>query len=171
MLRGMARGSLRPGLAISRTGNPEGMTRRRGGQVNIDYNRAFDLSYWRITKSVRNGQTFLDRFYEDFISISDEIRAKFKHTNMKAQKQMLAVSLGHMARLSVNRIADEQLQEIARRHSKKDLNIEPALYDEWLECMIRTATLFDPDWDQEVELAWRLMLSTGVTYMKFMYDK
>lgn len=51
------------------------------------------------------------------------------------------------------------------------LDIAPRLYDLWLETLIDTARDFDEQFDEEVELAWRLVLTPGIVYMKFYYDR
>lgn len=51
----------------------------------------------------------------------------------------------------------------------RKLDIHPELYDLWLECLIETVAEFDDGFRDEVELAWRLVLSPGIVYMKFKY--
>jgi hypothetical protein len=41
----------------------------------------------------------------------------------------------------------------------------------WLESLIKTVADYDPEFDLDVELSWRVVLSSGITYMKFKYDK
>lgn len=52
----------------------------------------------------------------------------------------------------------------------RQFNIKPYLYHLWFECLIDTVREFDPLFSDDVELAWRLTLSSGITYMKFGYD-
>ena len=46
----------------------------------------------------------------------------------------------------------------------------PELYEAWLDSLIATARESDPDFDDELELAWRVVLAPGIAYMKFRYD-
>lgn len=136
-----------------------------------DYLVFFRESYKRITDNESQRDEFLEAFYEGFISTSDEIAAKFAHTDMERQKKMLYQSLHHMLDFSVQRQASEELRRIAERHSASKVDIEPRLYDVWLDSLIETAQLFDPRFTEEVELAWRVVLAPGIAYMKFKYDK
>ena len=65
----------------------------------------------------------------------------------------------------------DYLEKIAQKHSQSAHDIPPQLYDLWLDTLVKTVKEFDPDFNEEVELSWRLVLSSGITYMKFKYDK
>ena len=54
--------------------------------------------------------------------------------------------------------------------SALERGIAPELYEEWLESLIQTVREFDLEFTDEVELSWRVVLSPGITYMKFRYD-
>jgi hypothetical protein len=90
---------------------------------------------------------------------------------MPRQKKMLYQSLRHMVDFSVERRASEALRRIAERHSKSQIDIDPGLYDTWLDSLIETAQMFDPRFSEEIELSWRVVLAPGIVYMKFRYDK
>ncbi len=136
-----------------------------------DYLTFFRESCRRIMDSEMQRDEFLEAFYETFLSKSDEIAAKFASTDMQQQKEMLYQSLHHMLDFSVQRKASEELRRIAERHSKSQIDVEPHLYDAWLESLIDAARLFDVRFTEEVELAWRVVLAPGIAYMKFKYDK
>ena len=67
--------------------------------------------------------------------------------------------------------SSSHLKSIARRHSKTQVNIPPELYDLWLNCFLIAVKEFDPEFDQDIELAWSVILSPGIAYMKYHYDK
>jgi len=136
-----------------------------------DYLTFFRESYDRAMETESQRDEFLEAFYEAFLSKSNEIAVKFAHTDMQRQKEMLHQSLRHMVDFSVQRRASEELREIAERHSVSQIDIDPGLYDIWLDSLIETAQLFDPLFTEEIELAWRVVLAPGVVYMKFKYDK
>jgi len=137
----------------------------------IDYEDVFNMSYWRATHAVKEGIGFFDSFYDRFLNSSHDVEEKFKSTNMKTQKQMLKESLLNMSSFFVTKVADDYLQKISRIHSKSDRGIEPYLYDLWLECLIKTVRDYDPEFQRDVELAWRLVMTPGIVYMKFQYDR
>ena len=112
---------------------------------------------------------FLEDFYERFVASSEEIRAKFAGTDMKRQVRMLEDSLLVIAvavQGEEGSIARGDLPRIAARHSRNDLDIRPALYDLWLECLIDTVRSHDPQFSVELEAAWRDTLAFGIDYMR-----
>jgi hemoglobin-like flavoprotein len=115
---------------------------------------------------------FLDAFYDRFMGSSDEIRQKFRHTDMKRQSQVLADTLYVVANAvqgEENSIARGSLPALAARHSRKDLDIRPELYDLWIECLVQTVRAQDLQSDAGVERAWREALAFGADYMRQRY--
>ena len=53
------------------------------------YERVFDQSYERVHSGDEHGLNFFDGFYQNFLGLSDEIRDKFKNTDMPKQRSML----------------------------------------------------------------------------------
>jgi len=115
---------------------------------------------------------FLDAFYKRFVASSDEIRAKFAKTDMMRQVQMLEDTLFVVA----NAVQGEEgsparsdLPRIAERHSRRDLDIGPELYDLFLECLVVTVRTHDPKFTPEVEAAWREVMGFSIDYMRKRY--
>ena len=109
---------------------------------------------------------FFDLFYQHFLSASSSIADKFAETDLDRQKRMLKKSLVMIMLARKNDAAAETyLKEIAERHSSRDLNIEPYMYEVWLECLIRSVKQCDPMFSEEVEQAWRDVMSHGIEYM------
>ena len=106
----------------------------------MDYLQLFVDSYKRVLVSDRRDENFFDAFYRPFISRSPQAAEKFKDTNMRRQQEMLHTSIDHMIYFSMDRRATETLLEAVR--------------------------LIDPDYDDDIDLAWRVVLAPGVTYMK-----
>jgi truncated hemoglobin YjbI len=98
------------------------------------------------------------------------IAGYFSHTDMSRQKEMLAQSLHEMVEFSTTRVASERLRHVALRHSRRERDIAPELYEDWLESLIETVREFDLEFTDEVEISWRVVLSPGIAYMKFRYD-
>ena len=112
---------------------------------------------------------FLQSFYEAFVGSSDEVREKFKNTDMERQVRMLESSLYVLAvavQGGANSPARGDLPRIAERHSRKDLDIGPELYDLWLSALLETAKRYDPEFTPEIEDAWRNTLAAGIDYMR-----
>lgn len=136
-----------------------------------DYLTFFLESYDRAIESASQQDQFFDAFYDSFIAKSDEVAAKFAHTDMRRQREMLCQSLRHMVDFSVERQASDELRRIAERHGMSQIDIHPHLYEIWLDSLIETVHLFDPRFTDEIELAWRVVLAPGIAYMKFKYAK
>ncbi len=137
-----------------------------------NYEDVFNSSYLRAVLRVKQGKFFIDAFYDRFIASSPEVEEKFKTTRMATQKRMLQESLVQMAFFFATKgEADDQIEKISRIHSEGEKNIKPHLYDLWLECLIDTVRDYDAEFNQDVELAWRMVMASGITFMKFKYDK
>ncbi len=115
---------------------------------------------------------FLSSFYERFTASSEEVREKFRGVDMKRQARVLEDSL-YVVAVAVQgtegSLARGDLPRLAERHSRRDLDIRPELYDLWAQCLVETAHAHDPHWTDEVESAWRVTLASGVEYMRRRY--
>jgi hemoglobin-like flavoprotein len=115
---------------------------------------------------------FMESFYQSFVSSSEEVREKFRNTDLQRQARMLSDSLYVLAvavQGQTGSPARGELPRLAERHSRKDLDIRPPLYDHWLACLIDTARGHDPQFTPEIEAAWRATLAVGIAYMKAHY--
>jgi len=115
---------------------------------------------------------FIDSFYQAFVSSSEEVREKFRNTDLQRQARMLSDSLYVLAvavQGQAGSPARGDLPRLAERHSRKDLDVRPPLYDHWLACLIDTARRHDPQFTPEIEAAWRATLAVGIAYMKARY--
>ncbi|WP_455203392.1 globin [Kaarinaea lacus] len=139
--------------------------------LTSSFDDLFDQSYERIKCVEKNDKNFFDAFYENFIDSSETIKKHFQNTDMERQKKMLEKSFYSLFIFYATNNANDYLQRIAQHHSKKNAAIPPDLYDVWLECLMKTLREFDPEYSPEVELSWRVVLSPGITYMKFKYDQ
>ncbi|MDN3522977.1 globin [Halomonas ramblicola] len=137
----------------------------------MDIERLFDASYVRVLSRELEGQGFFEAFYERFLAASPEVATKFRHTDMARQQVMLKKAFYHLLAFYASSHADYYLQEVAISHSRAYLDISPSLYDLWLESLIDTVRAFDAQFDDEVELAWRLVMTPGIVYMTFHYDR
>jgi hemoglobin-like flavoprotein len=136
----------------------------------VDYDEIYEQSFWRVTKTLVDGQDFFERFYDNFMTSSSEVRALFKNTDLARQKKMLHDSIVHLARFSQYKRAGTHTQKLAQRHGKHDLDVQPQLYDTWLDALVATVKERDSEFDDDIELAWRMKLAPGIEYMKGKYD-
>ena len=112
---------------------------------------------------------FLESFYERFVGSSEEVREKFRDTDMKRQARVLEESLYVVANAvqgEENSLALGALPALAARHGRQGLDIPPGLYDLWIECLVETARAHDPQFAPAIEAAWRETLAFGADYMR-----
>lgn len=112
---------------------------------------------------------FLRRFYSLFLASSDMVAKKFEHTDLKKQARMLKISLYIMMLTSGESEREAQLERLARRHSRAELDIKPELYDLWLDRLLQAVGEADPKFDAPTEAAWRRVLQPGIDFMKSRY--
>ncbi len=110
-----------------------------------------------------NDPLFLDKFYEIFLSSSDEVYQMFKNTEMETQKVMLMTSLVYMS--NAHNDTPGLLSEIANKHNKNNLNIKLFLYKLWLDSLIAAANFIDTLFDVNTEKMWRETLQPGIDFM------
>ena len=138
----------------------------------INFETQFNESYNRVLAGrTSQGNEFMDAFYERFIASSPLVAEKFKNVDMASQKAMLKQSLSYLLNMYTMKQIPDHLAEIARKHDRQHTDIPPELYQSWLECLIETVREFDSDFNDDVELAWRLICSQGIAFMVFMRDK
>ncbi len=137
--------------------------------MNIE--RLFDQSLARVLAGKVQEQSFFEAFYDAFVSASDEVAEKFRDTDMERQQAMLKKSFYHLISFYASYNADYYLDKVAISHNRQHYNIRPELYDLWLETLIATVRRFDTASDDAVELAWRLVMTPGIVYMKFHYER
>jgi len=115
---------------------------------------------------------FIDRFYEKFLSSSEEVREKFKNTDFKRQRRMLHSSLYLLVFASEGREEGVlHLDRIAKLHSRHQLDIQPHLYNLWAECLLATVKDCDPRFSEDVGQAWRSMIRIGVDHLVKRYQQ
>lgn len=131
----------------------------------------FDESYKRIMPDEKARLSFFDLFYKNFFNSSPEIPSYFKNTDMERQKKIIIKAFYALFSFYASEHAEDILEKIAVSHNSAHMNIEPRLYDLWLEAFIRTVKSSDAQCDNDTELSWRLVLTPGIVYIKFKYDK
>lgn len=112
---------------------------------------------------------FLRRFYDLFLASSDTVARKFEHTDLRKQARLLKTSLYILMLASGESERIAHLERLARLHSRTGLDIQPELYDLWLDRLVQAVAEFDPLFDAEIETAWRRVLQPGIEYMKSRY--
>lgn len=129
-------------------------------------NARFEASYRRLFGgriAADDADPFFETFYRRFLA-DREVAARFRGTDMRRQAAMLRKSFFHLAGFYVTHAPSSELHRMAAVHDR--LGLDPRLYDRWLDCLVETVAQHDPECDEATELAWRLALTPGITYMK-----
>lgn len=135
-----------------------------------DFYDSYERIFGKQTRINDSGLIFFDQFYKRFANADDDIKKAFENTDMERQKRMLKKSLLYCVSFTLSDKSLEHMKGIGEIHDKNHLNINPKVYDTWLECMIATVKEFDPEFNSRVDLGWRLAFSQGITMMKYMHS-
>lgn len=135
------------------------------------YLEIFTESYQRVANADSPERDFFAAFYDAFVADSKEAAEKFSNVDMQKQQQHLRTSLDQMVYFSIDRQAGEELAEIAKTHSKSGRDIKPELYERWLDSLLKTVREYDPEYCDDVEVAWRVVLAPGISYMQLQYER
>ena len=135
----------------------------------INYEEVFTESFRRVLGTGAYNPEFIKCFYDTFLEKSPVVAEKFAQTDMSAQRTMLHDSLLTMVDFNRTKIPSPRLQQLAEIHSRSQHDIKPVLYDLWLESLITAVARHDPDFDDDVSLAWRIALAPGICFMRFSY--
>ncbi len=108
---------------------------------------------------------FFQIFYENFLSMSDEIRAMFSGTDMERLQRKLRDSfyLVMMASSGLE-VARQRFLKLGILHKSRGAQADQVHL--WLSALIETVSQIDPLFSAEVEESWRAIMSTGVEIMK-----
>jgi hemoglobin-like flavoprotein len=113
---------------------------------------------------------FFPSFYRTFLATCPEAGPLFARTEFERQNKLLRHAVGLLLTFP-NQPPGEPtlLSRLAERHSRRDLNIDPALYAPFIDSLIATVRQFDPEFTPATEAAWRATVRQGVEYMKAKY--
>ena len=106
------------------------------------------------------------RFYDIFLDSHPEIKPRFANTDFDSQKHLLrqGVNLAIMF-ASDNPVGKKGIERIRKSHSKLSLDIPPNLYSYWKKSFIQAASEFDPEFSDELEKQWDLVLQKTISYI------
>lgn len=114
---------------------------------------------------------FFQAFYRNFFTACPEAAPRFANTDFERQHKLLRHALGLLLLFPKQPENDQTLlRRVAERHSRRDLNVPPALYAPFVDSLITTVRQFDSAFTAEVEEAWRRTVDKGVTYMVSQYE-
>ena len=134
------------------------------------YDEIFERSFERAVGNGSYNDEFISRFYDLFLSRSEQIARLFENTNMAVQKTMLHDSLHLMLSFYRSGKVNTELERVANVHGRTQHNIPDVMYEQWLISLMQAVQEFDPEYNSHVEQAWREVLRPGIQFMQYRHD-
>jgi hemoglobin-like flavoprotein len=117
-----------------------------------------------------SGKSFLDTFYERFLASDPRIEPLFSKTNMKNQKDLLRNGLATLIMFGGgSSVAKSAVERLALKHDRNNLNIEPAMYQLWVNSLLACVKDHDPKCDPDLIETWSQVIEAGINVMKKSY--
>ena len=109
--------------------------------------------------------------YDIFLASSPKVREKFAHSDFSRQKAARQTSFHAMLTTAKDGAAapGQNLNDLAERHSSRQLNIAAELYDLWLESLLAAVQECDAQYDEPFRDAWERVMVVGIGYLLSRY--
>ena len=117
-----------------------------------------------------NQPAFYQTFYDIFMGKSADIRAKFVNTEMSAQHGLLRGGIMWLI-MHARGMSDSKIRALGKSHSRGQLDIHPSHYALWLDALMETLYKHDPEFNLQLELAWRRTLEPSIDKIISMYNQ
>lgn len=116
-------------------------------------------------------KAFLSRFYELFMSSSEEVQKKFEGIPERRVSRILRKGL-YLILMSYEEQEDAlaEMDRLGELHDKNHLDVHAGLYALWLNCLLQAVEELDPQFDPKVETAWRTVMKSGIELLLGRYD-
>lgn len=136
----------------------------------LDYRAIFQTSFERVTNEALHDR-FFERFYDRFIGSDAAVAAKFAGTDMERQRAMLRESLTELMDFCSTLQTNPYIVTLARIHGSRGRDISEQMFIQWLDSLLATVRELDPECNDNVCMAWRLVLLPGIEFMKYFRDR
>lgn len=114
---------------------------------------------------------FFDKFYDIFLQSHPSLKPMFAKTDFKKQKELLRTGVAMLlAHVEGKTAGTMTLDRIGASHSKKNLNINPNMYQYWIDSLVKAAKECDPKFTPDIERGWQKVCRAGVDYIVAKYD-
>lgn len=118
----------------------------------------------------RNMPSFFEAFYQTFFEVCPQAKPLFTRTDFERQHRLLQHAIGLLLIFPSQPDTDPVLlRRVAERHSRRDLDVHPSLYEPFIDSLIATVERFDPEFTPDLARAWRNAVAKGVEYMQSKY--
>ncbi|HXL34882.1 MAG TPA: globin domain-containing protein [Gemmatimonadales bacterium] len=139
---------------------------RVGKEIDRQTMAAAKASYDRCSAA----EHFFEDFYRNFFDRCPKAKPLFAHTDFERQHNLLRHAFALLL-IFPNQPEREPtiLARVAERHSRRELGIDPSMYQPFIDALIDTVRQNDPQFTSAVESAWRKTVEKGVAYMQAKY--
>jgi len=120
------------------------------------------LSYGRAISS----KSFLGHFYELFIKSSPIVARQLAETDIEKQQTLLSQAINMVILFPQgSKIAHQAITRIRESHGRDGLNIKPEYYKFLVGSLTAALAEHDPEFDDDLEQAWRLVAQQAIDYI------
>ncbi|MGO1693936.1 MAG: globin [Marinobacter sp.] len=126
-----------------------------------------DLVFQSYGRCCNRDEFFVD-FYDHFMSSSEAIKNRFLDTDMSAQRHLLRHGILQLI-LTARGMPDRKLKALGESHNRANFNIKPEWYTLWLDALMKTVHLHDPEYTKQLGDAWREVLTPGIDLIRGAY--
>ena len=129
----------------------------------VRYRKLLNISYQRAVSP--DSEAFFKRFYKK-LNKDPQIAALFSNTDMDRQIKILMQSMTLVTSFAATMKTSKEMNKIAKIHGKDKMNLPAEMYDIWLDCLVDTVKERDPEFNSQIETAWRVVMAPGIAHMK-----
>ncbi|WP_234498132.1 globin [Vibrio maritimus] len=128
----------------------------------MNSNETFLNSYQRC----RIGSEFINDFLDLFCDANPRFQERFQEVDKEKQARMIKASLILIQNASTTASIRNTIRNLAIKHKDMGLDISAKELDMWVDSLVAIVAIYDPLYEEVIELAWRDALALGVEIMK-----
>lgn len=111
--------------------------------------------------------TFFTDFYQTLFRAIPASEPMFAQTDFDRQARLLEHAIKILMIFPTNQPTEPTvLTRLAAKHGRAGLDVPPAWFPVFLDCLVATAARCDPQFSPAVEAAWREALEPGIEYLR-----
>ncbi len=115
---------------------------------------------------------FYHLFYGILLSSSAKVKQRFIYSDLGALRTSFQSTFEDIFEYAIGQQQSSSKMDMLRlSHSKNYIGIEPGLYRHWVDSLLRTLEVLDPEYNPDLEQSWRLALNKVVNYMAAGYEE
>ncbi|MFP3874598.1 MAG: globin [Thiohalophilus sp.] len=131
---------------------------------------SYDDLHQSYGRCLHNGG-FIERFYDIFLDSHPEVKNAFANTDFDRQRRLLRRTLSNSIMYAAgSNIVKREVDKMAEIHSRRGhAPVQPHLYDNWLNSLIKAVGETDPQFDSKLESRWREAMGKIIGHFSSQY--